>query len=647
MQNKEGLTTAKKIIILSMMSFVALLLLVVAIILPSGTKKKTVNSRTVMIFMAGTNLESNNGLASSDLNGIIPEQIDLNTTKVLLYTGGTKRWHNFVSSSEDAIYELTSEGFVKAKTFNKSNLGYDTALANFLNYSYEYSKTDAYDLVFWNHGLGVLGSISDEFTNDYLDLTEMTAAFQKSPFNEENKLESIIFRTCLNSTIEVAATFAPYADYMIASEEVTIGMRGYNVLSYLNSASIDKDTIAYGQTYIEAYKNQVEGIDPFGSVDSTYAIIDLNKVPTLVEMMDGFFSKIDVSRKYNELARMRSTMHQYGVESNGVSEYDTVDLYELIDNLKSYDEKEATKIENYLKNEVVVYNWATNTHSNGLSVYFPFNSDYRVKQMHFNLYEKIDVSKNYKKFITDFYKIQTTSTTRFEFDLTNNEVKQDGKEFKLKLTNEQQKNYATSNYIIFKKEEDGKFTPIFKGTDAKLDKDGYLTTNITDSLISVYDGNDNSSALVTVMQIESQSKDYKEYTVPVILNRIDDEGYPIVENANIHLKVDKKGKVHVAEVYLLDKAKGEDGINKATGTLVDLKDYSSIDFSIIRYSILDEEGKYTTNWNSNGTLHFWEVKGNNYKIETASLDKSGDYYCIFAVKDVQNNVYYSNLISIK
>ena len=34
---------------------------------------------------------------------------------------------------------------------------------------------------------------------------------------------------------------------------------------------------------------------------------------------------------------MRSTMHQYGVESNGVSEYDTVDLYELIDNLKSYD----------------------------------------------------------------------------------------------------------------------------------------------------------------------------------------------------------------------------------------------------------------------------------------------------------------------
>ena len=104
-------------------------------------KKKTVNSRTVMIFMAGTNLESNNGLASSDLNGIIPEQIDLNTTKVLLYTGGTKRWHNFVSSSEDAIYELTSEGFVKAKSFNKSNLGYDTALANFLNYSYEYSKT--------------------------------------------------------------------------------------------------------------------------------------------------------------------------------------------------------------------------------------------------------------------------------------------------------------------------------------------------------------------------------------------------------------------------------------------------------------------------------------------------------------------------
>lgn len=646
MQKGEGLSTTKKVIIISMMSFVALLLLIVAIIIPSGTKRKTVNSRTVMIFMAGSNLESNNGIATSELNSILPESIDLNSTKVLLYTGGTKRWHNFVNANEDAIYELTSNGFVKAKSLVKSNLGYDNALATFLNYSYEYSKTDAYDLIFWDHGLGALGSISDENTEDFLDLTEMTAAFQKSPFNETNKLETIVFRTCLNSTLEVASTFAPYADYMVASEEVTIGMRGFSVLNFLNNTGIDKDPIEYGVSFIDAYKEQVNGIDIFGRTDSTYAIIDLNYMDELNDKLDSFFAKVDVNKKYTELAKMRASMHQYGVASTGSTFYDTVDLYELIDNLKTIDEKEATNIEKFLKEKVIVYNWSTNEHSNGLSVYLPFSGNEDSRIVHFSIYDRLNVSNNYKKFVKAFDKAQTSTSYRFDFDLSKNEIKKDGKEFKLKLNSEQVKNFSTANYLILRKEDDGKFMPVFSGLDAKLDKDGYISTSITDSLISVYDSADNSESLVTVWQVESISKDYKEYTVPVIMNRKDSEGWPIVENANIHIKVDKKGKVHIGETYLVDKGK-ENSSDKANGTLVNLKDYSSIDFSLLRYDILDENGNFTTNWKSNGTLYFWEVTGNSYEIKTASLDSEGDYYCVFAVKDVQNKVYYSNLISIK
>ena len=646
MQKKEGLSTAKKVIIISMMSFVVFLLLIVAIIIPSGARRKNVSSRTVMIFMAGTNLESNSSLATSDLGSIVPQNIDLNTTKVLLYTGGTKKWHNFVSPNEDAIYELTREGFKKVKSLSKSNLGYDTALSTFLNYSYNNYKTDAYDLIFWDHGLGALGSISDENTDDFLDLTEMSVALKRSPFNEKNKLETIVFRTCLNATLEVASTFAPYADYMIASEEVTIGKNGYSVLNFLNETGIDKGPIEYGESFIKAYQKQVEEIDVFGRTDSTYAIIDLSKIKELNSMIDSFFSKIDVKTRYNELARMRSTMHQYGVGSSNVQDYDTVDLYELIDNLKSYDQREANKIEKFLKEKVVIYNWSTNVHSNGLAIYFPYNGSSYAKGLHLALYNKINVSDNYRKFVNKFNNGQTSTAYTFDFNLSDNEVKKDGKEFKLKLTSEQIENFSSANYLIFRKEEDGRFMPLFTGLDAKLDKDGYITTSITDSLISVYDPADNSDSIVTVWQIESSSKDYKEYTIPVIINRKDKDGWPIVENANIHIKVDKKGKVHIAETYLLEK--GKDGeISKTTGTLVDLKDYSSIDFSQLRYDILDEEGKFTTNWKSNGTLYFWEVTGNTYKIKTTSLDDNGEYYCVFAIKDVQNNVNYSNLISIK
>ena len=42
----------------------------------------------------------------------------------------------------------------------------------------------------------------------------------------------------------------------------------------------------------------------------------------------------------------------------------------------------------------------------------------------------------------------------------------------------------------------------------------------------------------------------------------------------------------------------------------------------------------------------WEVKGNKYHFEITSLDKDHEYYCVFMIYDVQNKVYYSNLISI-
>ena len=644
MKDRKGLSNGQKAVIISMLSVVALLLIVAAVLLPYNGPRKA-NSRTVMIFMAGTNLESNNMIASSDLNSIVPSSINFDDTKVLLYTGGTKRWHNFVNSEEDAIYELTKDGFKKVKVYNKSNLGIDNALSNFLNYSYKYSKTDKYDLIFWNHGLGAIGSISDENTNDYLDLSEISSAFKRSPFNEKNKLEAIVFRTCLNATVEVAGTVYPYADYMIASEEVTIGKTGHGVLNFLNDVKPRYDGKEFGKTFISAYQKQVKEIDLYGSVDSTYSIIDLSKVPELITMLDNFFSKIDVRTNYNDISRIRSNMHQYGETSSNVSDYDTVDLYELIDKMKNYNKTEALNIENYLKKNVILYNWSTNYHSNGLSIYFPFSGNESVKKIHLSLYNRINVSNNYKKFITDFYNGQTTTSYNFSFDLSNSEVSKKGTEFKLKLTDDQVKNFSKASYIIFRKEEDGQFMPLYAGRDATLDKDGYVTTNITNNIIKVVDDEDHSSSLFTVYQVESNSKKYKEYTVPVLLNRKNKDGFPIVENANVHLKVDKKNKVHVDEVYLVSNEK--DNLAKASGTLVDLKDYSSIDFSNFRYKILDENGNYTTDWGRTGVLYMWEVTGHNYHFEVTSLEKSDDYYCVFVIRDVQNKAYYSNLISIE
>ena len=50
--------------------------------------------------------------------------------------------------------------------------------------------------------------------------------------------QSVIFRTCLNSTLEVAGTLYPYAKYMIASEEVTYGANGFGDASAVGISMI-------------------------------------------------------------------------------------------------------------------------------------------------------------------------------------------------------------------------------------------------------------------------------------------------------------------------------------------------------------------------------------------------------------------------
>lgn len=642
----NGLSKKKKIIIISMMSAVIVILAVMAILLSN----KRDDSRTIMIYMAGNNLESNIGLASSDLNGIDPSKINLEKTHVLLYTGGAKVWHNFVNPNENAIYELKANGFEKVKTYPKSSMGDSTNLTNFLNYSYSNYHSGKYDLIFWDHGMASAGSISDENTeSDYLTLIEISNAFKNSKFSSTNKIETMIFRTCLNGTLEVASILTPYANYMVASEEITVGANGLSVLSFINDVSEKDNGKKFGDLFVESYKIQVKGIEEAlrNPVDSTYSVIDLNKMNKLYDKMNSFFTNVDVKTNYKNIARSRSAMHQYAVETGDVSFYDTVDLYELIDNLKIYSPTEADNIKKLIKNEIVVSNWSTNTHSNGLSIYFPYYGDKETKQYFLEQYNYLSASDNYKDFINKFYDEQNDNKNVYSFNIKDREVTKKDKEFKLKLTEEEQENYSKAGYIIFRKEEDGLFTPIFVSDNAKLDKKGYLTTKIEDNVISVVDETTNERSYVNVVKVDSSGK-YDEYNLLMTLMYVnwDEPTTNRVDSANVHLVVDDKKDVYIDKIYLKDKT--EDGKETANPAAVKIEDYTEVLIQHSRYNILDENGNFMepSSWVPSEVKHLSDLGINDFHFESSTLD-DGDYYCVFKIFDSQNNAYYSNLISIK
>ena len=644
--NQRGLSKGKKIIIISLLSVFVVLLAVVAILLSI----KHDPSRTIMIYMDGTDLETRGLNATGELNGIDPREIDFNNYHILLYTGGTKKWHNFASPSENAIYELTANGFVKVKSMDKKNMGDAATLTEFLEYGYTNYPAGNYDLMIWDHGSGSIGAVHDELSGDYMHLDEFETALRNSPFNSNNKLQNIVFETCLNGSLEFATVLAPYANYLVASEEVTNGTYVYSELVFLGRINEIGSSYKFAEEFVNGYADKMDFLNAITeSVDttSTYSVIDLNQIPKLNQKLDDFYKSINVESSYNAIARARAGLYQFAVETADCYDYDTVDLYEFVASLEGLNSAKARDIENFIKNKVVLYNWTKTPHANGLSVYIPYNSSSKAVDAHMTTFSNTSLSDSYIGFIQSFNNAKKAGIGGYTYRLTENEITSEktstGKEFKLKLDDDQIKNFGRASYIIFKKESDGYFTPVYKGTDAKLDDDGYITTNLTNNLIAVVDEEINEKSLFLTLQMESSEDGIRRYRAPIQLNKIDEDYNFTISTGVMNLSVDKNNQVKIDTTYVTGES--SDSLFTIVGETVSLDDYSSIDFMIARYKILDDNGNYTTDWGLNGTSYRYEVKKGKYHFEVTSLE-DGDYYCIFEVYDVQNQPNYSNLISI-
>lgn len=644
--NQRGLSKGKKIVIISLLSVFVVLLAVVAILLSI----KHDPSRTIMIYMDGTDLETRGLNATGELNGIDPREIDFENYHILLYTGGTKKWHNFASPNENAIYELTKNGFVKVKTYERKNMGEASTLTEFLEYGYTNYPAGNYDLMIWDHGSGSIGAVHDELSGDYMHLDEFETALKNSPFNSNNKLQNIVFETCLNGSLEFATVLAPYANYLVASEEITNGTYIYSELVFLSKINEIENSYTFAERYVNGYADKMAFLTSVSeTVDttSTYSIVDLNQIPKLNKKLDDFYKSIDVKSSYNAIARARAGLYQFAVETADIYDYDTVDLYEFVSSIEGLNSSKAKDIENFIKNKVVLYNWTKTPHGNGLSVYIPYNSSSGAVEAHLDTFSRTSLSDSYIGFIKEFNSTKNAGIGGYTYRLTENEItsekKETGKEFKLKLTDDQISNFGKASYIIFKKESDGYFTPVYKGNDAKLDDDGYISTNLTNNLIAVVDEEINEKSLFLILQMESSKDGVRKYRAPLQLNKIEEDYNFTISTGVMNLSMDKDNKVKIDTTYLTDES--SDSLFTIVGETVNLDDYSSLDFMISRYKILDDNGNYTTDWGLSGTSYRYEVKKGKYHFEAASLE-DGDYYCIFEVYDVQNQPNYSNLISI-
>lgn len=643
MNNEKNKSKLKIVIIILIITVIVMLFLLLGVI----NKKKDI-SRTIMIYMVGSNLESEAQLSTIDLNSLDYDKVVDDKIKVVLIAGGSKKWHNsYIDVNETSIYELTKDGFQKVKKQDIQNMGDSKVLSNFLDYAFDNYKSDAYDLIFWNHGGALAGSENDELSNDLLSITDLKKGLADSKFSEKNKFENIIFRTCLNGTIEYADIFKSYAHYLVASEEVTIGVPNSSVLNFINDIeSTDNDyDVAY--KFISAYKKQVNDAKTLYQIStqdyiySTYSIVDLTKIDKLEIALNDFFSDIDLSKNYNNVSKVRSNLYQYALDSSDDNAYDMVDLYNLVDNIKDLSPAKGNDLLDSIE-EAVKYNWATDQKSRGMSIYFPYNAENKYKEYFLNIYSDISSLKDYKTFINSFYLIQKTPTKQYfnnNIISINNTKKAD---FTIELTDEQKEVFAKAKYYVFLDNGDGYYNPVYVGFTNSLDGNK-LNATIRDKQLIIKSTIDDQYRLVLLVEME-ETEDYIKYQAPVILEYIGPvEDFDIrLDRATATLIYDKKNnKVDVGNIVLEAKKELE-----PSNVVADLNNYTHIIIGGSKYKILDENGNFMDDWESNGIFEGFEEKIGKYKFEVTGLDPENNYYCVFKIWDTNNNTYYTKLIKM-
>lgn len=181
---------------------------------------------TVMIYICASNLESDNGLAYTDIKEMMKATANANVN-IVIETGGCKSWSTNQISGRTNQRHLIKNGRLTTidDSVGRKDMTDDDTLSGFIKFCAKEYPANRNILVLWDHGAGAVdGWGYDEYNyNDSLTIDELGEAL----FDAGVKFDFIGFDACLMSTMEVACVLYDFADYMIASEDYESGYGWY------------------------------------------------------------------------------------------------------------------------------------------------------------------------------------------------------------------------------------------------------------------------------------------------------------------------------------------------------------------------------------------------------------------------------------
>ena len=365
-------------------------------------------SWTVMIYMIGSNLESRQGCATSDLEEIDDAGLNFENFNVVVYTGGSVRWVGNVPCSQNSVLDMSLEGDerIVAATRGNANMGLPETLSDFLTFCDENYPAEHNALIFWDHGAGPLwGYGSDElYDGDSLMLTEMRSAMDASPFSDGRKLDLVGFDACLMASLESMTIWSDYADYYVGSEELEPG-DGWNY-GFLKSLEDSPVVRSLTESILSRFEEHYAGKKSASfNPDLTLSCVDLSRVGEVNAAIDALGDKmVDgfESGNYAEMVRDRSDSKSFGMAQNTEGEvsfyYDLVDIADLAEHMKDqYPEESAALIEKV--KGAVKDQYANVDGAGGMTLYFPCKNKGQFAEMN-AYYAELQKEGGYTRYLS-------------------------------------------------------------------------------------------------------------------------------------------------------------------------------------------------------------------------------------------------------
>ena len=370
---------------------------------------------TIMVYMCGTDLESQQGMATSDLKEMAAATVG-DKINLIVFTGGCSRWrNNVVSSSVNQIYQIKDGKFLcLEKDMGRGSMVSPETLTTFIQYGKKNFPANRMCLIFWDHGGGsVSGFGYDEKVghNQSMTLAGINSALKKA----DVKFDFIGFDACLMATVENGIMLSQYADYMIASEETEPGV-GWYYTNWLNSLNKNTSmpTIQIGKQiaddFVEVCNRQCRG------QATTLSVVDLAElqatVPEELKQFSIDTNELIQNKEYKTVSKARSKTREFAQSSR-------IDQIDMVDFAKNMGTDEGKSLAKALQ-EAVKYNrtGGSISHAYGLSIYFPYQRANKVKQM-VSTYQAIGMDEEYTRCIQEFASLEVSGQVSAGTSLSN------------------------------------------------------------------------------------------------------------------------------------------------------------------------------------------------------------------------------------